>query len=312
MSTLLMASLLVILAAPTLAQTTQSDIARLAILQPSSASNPRSPFAKLAQGIANHPKTQTVTFNISRDSDITEVRNWLKTQQYDAILALGRRSYQLAHQLKEQQADIHQPIIAGGVSLNPNGISGISLSGDPRQFFKRLKELAPKTRNVSIVYSEQMNGWWVHIAEAAAKDYQLTLKRYPADNIRDAVRQYKAMLLESEPITDAIWIPLIDLAPTKTVLPVVLKTAWAKRLPVFSNNPLHTKQGVLFSLYPNNTSMGEHLAEVAIEAISQPDNPQVKLSSDLKIAFNRRTAAHLGLKVSPSQLRSFDRVYPLK
>ena len=157
-----------------------------------------------------------------------------------------------------------------------------------------------------------MNGWWVHLAKKVAKDHQLKMKLYPAENVRDAARQYKLMLQESQPTIDAIWIPLIDLAPTKTVLPMVLKAAWEKRLPVFSNNPIHAKQGTLFSLYPDNIPMGKQLAEIAIEAIQHPKNPRVKLSSDLKIAFNRRTAAHLGLKVSRSQLRLFDRIYPLK
>lgn len=296
----------------TLDKTASSNTVRLVVFQPLSARNPRSPFANLLEGINKHKKTTIIPYDITRDTDITTVNNWLNTQQFDAIISLGRTSYQLVSRLKGKEFNIKKPIIAGGVSLNPNGISGISLSGDPRQFFQQLKKLSPETKSISIVFSEKMNGWWVHLAENIAKDYQLQMKLYPADNIRDAARQYKLMLQESQAISDAIWIPLIDLAPTKTVLPVVLKAAWKKNLPVFSNNPLHTRQGTLFSLYPNNASMGKQLADMAIDAIAQTGKPQVQLASDLKIAFNRRTAAHLGLKVSRSQLQSFDRIYPLK
>lgn len=283
----------------------QNTPVRIALLQPSTATNPRSPFYKLAQGIISHQHTSVTTLTLNTDTEVNDVSKWLKDQNAEAIVSLGRQGHKL---IKNLDSDL--PKIAGGIALNPNGMSGLSLCGDPALFFQQLKLLAPQVERVSIVYNEKMNGWWVQQASAIASEYKLTFQGYPAPTIRDAVAQYKKMILSSLPEKEAIWIPLTDIVPAKTILPLILKAAWARNLVVLSNNPLHAKQGALFSLYPNNESMGYKLAEMAISAVSQPDKKQVLLASDLLSAINRRTAAHLGIKLSTQELEQYDRIYP--
>jgi putative ABC transport system substrate-binding protein len=88
-----------------------------------------------------------------------------------------------------------------------------------------------------------------------------------------------------------------------------LKKAWKHRLVVFSSNPSLVEKGALFSLYPDNRKLGQSLAQASM-AQRRGDPVGVQPTRDLLSVLNTRTAEHLGLGLSRSQLREFDIVFP--
>jgi putative ABC transport system substrate-binding protein len=65
-------------------------------------------------------------------------------------------------------------------------------------------------------------------------------------------------------------------------------------------------------MYPDNAKMGQSLAKLALKtakAGSKKTNTMLPLR-DLLIAFNVRTAEHLGLDVDRKQRDEFDLVFP--
>lgn len=278
----------------------------VAVLYPEVTGSYTQVFESIIQGVGQASGVHVVSMEVPGSAEPEAVEAWLNKEGADAIIALGQRGYTLAKALGTER-----PVVVGATLISPNGLTGISLAAHPDQFFRRLGRLTPPVKRVFIVYSEKNNGWLIPIARASAERHGVKLLARPAADARVAVRQYKQILTEVEDLQDAIWLPLDNVAPDKTILPMVLEAAWNKRLVVFSNNPSHVQKGALFSLFPDHLGMGRRLAEMALGLLeSRDNNPGVVPLSDLKLAVNLRTASHLGMLYTPSEKRSFALVFP--
>ncbi len=113
----------------------------------------------------------------------------------------------------------------------------------------------------------------------------------------------------------------------------ILEQAWEKNLVVFSGNPSHIRRGLLFSMYPDNTRLGQALGQLAQEiqvrheqtgSSLEAENPDTGIPAEslaphkqhihilplehLHTGINLRTAEHLGIEISREQ--EFDIIYP--
>jgi putative ABC transport system substrate-binding protein len=257
------------------------------------------------------PETQALPLVISQETTTEQAQRWLKSNHISSIITLGRSSLRFAQKLNQSQA---QPLrlIAGGVAEIPDGISGISLNGDPEHFIELIKSLTPHITTISLVYSKTYNGWWLQEARSLAEKHQLILNAVAVTSLRDGVKEYKRIVDNAHYGTEAIWIPLRDIIPNKTIMPLVLKQAWDKKLVIFSNNPLHAKQGALFALFPDSNNMAKQLAELAQKQARGNQPPQINNTLYLNSAINTRTAKHLGVNIKNDILKQFDRIYPLQ
>jgi putative ABC transport system substrate-binding protein len=96
-----------------------------------------------------------------------------------------------------------------------------------------------------------------------------------------------------------------------SILPLVLKKAWDKRLVVFSSNPSHVRRGALFSLYADQDALGKSISNLLRQQTSGKRNiTGLQPLRDVGIAVNLRTASHIGLEISSEQRRQFDSVFP--
>jgi putative tryptophan/tyrosine transport system substrate-binding protein len=278
---------------------------QVAVLYPESRGNFSKVFENMLSGIKEQANITIVSRKISPNSSAEETNNWLLENNAQTILALGQRSYKLIKKLSTKL-----PITIGALVVSPNGHNGISLAGDPEMFFQHLKNLAPEVKRVFIVYSEKNTGWLIDLAEKSAQKHNIKLVAHKADDIKQGVKYYDEILSQAKSGKDAIWIPLDRIVPDKTILPKILQTAWKRNIVVFSNNPLHTKKGTLFALFPDHKQMGTNLAQLAVNQFHSKAKPLVIPAMNLKLAVNRRTASHLGLHFSKSKQRKFDVVFP--
>ena len=262
-------------------------------------------FDNIISGVENNPGITVNKKALSDDTGHEEVSAWLEQSKANVLLALGRRSYDIANGFSDQL-----PVVHGGLVLSPNGHTGVSLAGDPEQFFKRLSILAPHVKRVLVVYSEHSSGWLVRMAEKSAPNYGYELVSYKADDIREAVHIYQRVLDDAKE-GDSLWLPLDSVSPDKAVLPLVLREAWDRRLVVFSNNPQHARKGALFSLYPDNRMLGEQLAALALK-VSDGSEPLVLPTLHMKLSVNRRTASHLRVDINQGSKLVVDQIYPVR
>ncbi len=272
---------------------------KFAVIVPQTSSKAQFIYDEIVRGMGDVDDVELEIHPFSRADKRTEsaLHKKLADSNANAIISIGKSAHTL---VKNFPTNI--PLIAGGISISPSNASGVSLTGDPEEFFANLVRIAPDVNRVFIIYNEEINGWWVKIAAAKAPKYKIELKALMAKDVKSGAKLYQRVLKEARFGKDAIWIPLVSIVPAKTVMPLVLKTAWDKNLVVFSNSAAHTRQGALFSMYPNNAALGRQLAELAVEqAHAGKATVKVVPVKELRTAFNARTAEHLGLKDTAKQ-----------
>jgi putative ABC transport system substrate-binding protein len=278
---------------------------RIAVIYPETSGGYKQVFSAMVSGVEEHRNIDVFSLELPKQPDSGTVNDWLRENRVNSVIALGSTSYAMARELPD---DI--PVTVGALVMSPDGYSGISLAGDPALFMEHLRTLAPEVRRVYIIYSKKDSGWLVKLAEESARKSGIELVAHEVDSTRQGLLQYDKVLEQVSGERDAIWLPLDTIVPDKLILPKLLKTAWDKKIVVFSNNPLHAKKGVLFALFPDHKNMGFDLAKLAIEQIDTTLPHQVLPARNLKLAVNKRTASHLGLSYSKSQQREFDIVFP--
>lgn len=278
---------------------------QLAVLYPEARGNFSKVFENLISGIKEQQDINVISRQVSKATSIEEIDKWLVESNAQIILSLGHLSYTLSKKLNS-----NIPVTVGALVVSPEGHSGISLAADPRIFFKHLEDLAPDVKRVFVVYSEKNTGWLIDMAKRAVKKRNIELIAYKAADIKQGVKYYDEILQQVENGEDAIWIPLDRIVPDKIILPKILQAAWKHNIVVFSNNPLHTKKGTLFALFPDHRLMGKDLAQLAVEQFISKDKPRVLPAKSLKLAVNKRTASHLGLSFSKSKQQQFDIIFP--
>ncbi len=281
---------------------------KFAVVVPETTSKAQVIYDQIVRGLRSAENVELTLYPLGSAAkrDEAAVHEWLSGQNANAVISIGRSAHKL---VKNFVTDI--PLIAGGISISPNHTSGVSLTGDPQEFFANLARIAPKVERVFLIYNNEINGWWVDTARAVASEYNIDLQALQTEDVKSGAKLYQRVLNDARSGKDAIWIPLVSIVPSKTVLPMVLRKAWEKNLVVFTNSAAHARQGALFSMYPDNVALGEQLVELAIEQATASDaNVRVAPVKKLKTAFNWRTASHLGLKYSLRRGGGFDRIYP--
>lgn len=280
---------------------------KFAVVVPKTTSKAQVIYDEIVRGISSAENVEPILYELSSVATPNEatVHEWLKGQNANAIISIGKTAHNL---VKNFPTDI--PVIAGGVSISPNNASGVSLTGEPEEFFENLARIAPQVDRVFLIYNEEINGWWVNTASAKASKYKIDLHALHVEDVKSGAKKYRQVLEDARPSKDAIWIPLVSIVPSEIVLPSVLKKAWEKNLVVFTNSAAHTRQGALFSLYPDNVALGKQLAELAVEQVGAANATfRVVPLRKLKTAFNARMGRHLGLKHSTKGDSGFDQIY---
>lgn len=280
----------------------------IAVIYPDIGEPYRTVFAQIIGGIK--AKTQIIDYAVSSDVDIDALNNSLRQQNIKVVIALGRQGLKIAANLN---SDIG--VVVGGVITAPENkrrdLPVNSLSPEPALLFSRLKGLMPAARRIFTVYDPRQNSWLIPIAKDAARAQGLELVAYEAQDVRGAVRFYQDIFAAADSNQDALWL-LQDSTTVEdgSVLPLVLQESWRRNLAVFSSNFGHVKRGVLFSLYPDNTELGRHLAAMALTFLASGDYGEhgMILLREVLTAVNLRTAKHLELNISPQQ--DFDLVFP--
>ncbi len=288
---------------------------RIAVIYPVVKKPYSAVFERIIDGIAAEAKTGIVKYGLKGDKkQDAAVQAWLATQEADVIVVLGRRGIEAARNL-----ELSIPSVFGGVlyvaDTTLEGAVGISLTPSPKQLFTQLKRLSPRTKRIFVVYNPARYQWLIDVAQPAAAALGMTLVTKTAEGPRDSAKIHRDILKEAKRRTDSVWLlqdsSIID---SKTILPMILKESWNKKLIVFSSNPSDVPRGILFSFYGDNKVLGRNLTKLALNRLSTRKRPSAFISPlpDALSAVNLRTAGHLGLHIPFEERRKFGLVFPRK
>ena len=279
--------------------------ASMVVLYPKVSSPYSEIFSEIIAGVEEQHTGNIELQPISKTQSIDELSLWVKDKDPDMLIALGRGGYNLVKSFYKDK-----PVVVGALPIKPNGISGISLLGDPKVLFNSLQTLTPHIQRVHVVYSDSSE-WLIQLAEMQSAALGLTLIKVKVQDIKVATQEYDKLLSLINVKTDAIWLPLDPVtANEQIILPSLLEQTWEKNIVLFSSKPAHAKRGALFSMFPNNYELGKQLA-VMVESMHKTKmNGGVLPLNSMRLAVNLRTASHLGLEYKNSQKQQFYITYP--
>lgn len=295
---------------PVQKQTQRHGNASIAVIYPDIGEPYRSVFEQIIAGIEDKNRGGVVKLAVLPNADIEEVKRNLRRQNIKIVIALGQLGMKIADKLESDMG-----VVVGGVIAPPaNEMRGApvnSMSPDPALLFSHLKVLMPSVRRVFAVYDPRQSDWLISMAKEEARAQNLELVAYEAKDLRSAVGIYQGIFSSADSRRDALWILQDSIsAENGSVLPLVLQESWNRNVTVFSSSFGHVRRGVLFSLYPDNTELGRHLANTALEFLATGEygvHGMIALREVL-LAINLRTADHLGLK--PGEKLKFGMVFP--
>lgn len=284
---------------------TQAD--SIAVVYPDIGDPYRKVFTEIIDGIEDETRMRVHGYAVGPNADLAELRAQLRRSGSKVVIALGRQGVKAASGL-----DLAAGMVVGGISAAPDseGLRGISLMPDPGLLFSHLKSLLPALKRIIVVYNPHHNQSLMKLAREAARTQGLDLLALEAADLASAVRRYEQAFASADSRHDALWLPQDNTTVDELiVLPMALKEAWSRSLPLFSSSMQHVKKGVLFALYPNNFELGRELANLAVDALNG-EAPRQGLSPlrSVRSAFNWRTANHIGLNLDPG--RRFDATFP--
>ena len=225
---------------------------KIAVIYPEVVEPELTQYSEIIEGVEQQSKTQVVRFPVGVNLNGLDLGNELRRQSIRSAIALGRYGVKAISGL-DRDFDIVVSGIISAPEVEPRGITVHSLAPDPYLLFALFKSLVPGARRVFVVYDPTKNAWLIRIAKEAAKNLGLELVAQEASDLKAAMNLYQSVMASVDPKRDAIWLPQDSVTVDETlVLPKVLKEAWNRNLIVFSSNAAYVKQGVLFSLYPDN------------------------------------------------------------
>lgn len=271
-------------------------------------------FQEIIRGIEAELKQPAKPYVIQEGEDTpAAMAARLKAEQIDVAICLGQAGFMAAKTLSEAL-----PVVVGAAFVSPNqethGLAGISLTPDPEVLFSWLRKLVPEAREVTVIYDPKQKAWEIKQAQHAAGELGLTLNALQAEDLRRSALLFRDVLVEIKSDSVSIWLPENNAVMDSTaLLPMVLKEAWDKQFVVFSSSIDHVRKGALFSLYPDNFSMGRSLAVMARNQAQTPSSRStatIQPLRDLFIAVNLRTAEHLGLDLASNAKHKFDLTFP--
>ncbi len=283
---------------------------RIAVIYPDIGEPYRDIFEQIIAGIEEKVGERIEKHPLEPSTDISKLKASLFRENSKVLIALGRQGMNTATSLSGGFG-----VVVGGVLTVPESESVeytvISLTPDPALLFARMKSLKPTTKRVFVVYDPSFNQWLIKLAKEAASRLALELVTYEAHDLKSAVKYYQEIFSEADGRSDVLWLPQdYTTVEEGTIVPMVLQESWNLDIAVFSSNSSHVRRGVLFSLYPDNKSLGNTLAELALEILrsGDPGKSGMMPLRDVHSAVNLRTAKHLRLK--SSRMQDFDTKIP--
>ncbi len=276
----------------------------------------REPFKKIfdsvSSGVDDKLKRRTAKLTLNKDYDSKDIIRWVEKQNLDAVITLGSLGRKTSVYIPSNIPVVNGALLS--VTGSPQKNYGVALTPDPKALLGMLSRLDSAIKTVVVVYNPGKNKWLVDLARRPAAANGVRLVEYKATDIKQAAIIYDDIFSGDNLENTALWL-LQDrkVVDSKVVLPFILEKAWQKKIVVFSSAVSHVKKGALFSMYPDNKLHGEQLADLILKKISGSPlgDSKVYPSKGLQDAINIRTAEHLGLSFSRSELRDFDVVFPV-
>ncbi len=285
---------------------TASLAAPLLVVYPEAPEPYREAFAQMMEGLARTAQKPLLQKTLTATTTPEEFRDWLIGAARDeTVVLLGHKALSFyGHDPPPGRA-----VIVGGISALPGQtpLPGVSLTLDPALYLQMLHELLPNIRRV-VVYCNAQERPWIAQVEKAATAARIEVEGVVVTDAFDVARQLGTTFQTLNPKTTALWFGRNTLTLNPDLLySYVLEQTWDRGIAAFSETVSLAKYGLLFALYPNYTEVGVEIGAL-VQRNARPAG--LRFSRAGQLAFNMRTARHLGVVLRDDLIRRAKPLFP--
>jgi ABC-type uncharacterized transport system substrate-binding protein len=264
--------------------------------------------------------TQTIqTFKAGIDSEIRlfslhddihqapELRNTILAKPPTLIFALGAKAAYAAKLWTTNRQEI--PVLFAMV-LNwqkykllegQRNMAGISTEINPGNQFLNLSLLVSGIKKIGVIYSPGFSGELVATARQSTQMLGIRLVEQPIDSPQHFEQAYKKLAAE----VDAIWVLHDPITYTLKNMDWLKERCIKDKLICIGQSENLVEAGILLSVRADEANIGAQAASMAINILVRNQQPAaigVMEPLGTNIIVNRRTADHIGLKLSKQAL----------
>jgi putative ABC transport system substrate-binding protein len=247
----------------------------------------------------------TLAGNMKRGREIAKA---LRGAPPDVILAVGLKAA-LAAKLEL----VDTPTVFCLV-LNPEAhglpapnMTGILMRIAPGSQLASIQTLAPRARQIGLLYDNDRTGDFVDEARRVARKSELELITVPVHSSTEVPGALRTLL----PKIDLLWLIQDQTVVTQDSLSFILTTTLESKVPVFGFSPTLVQQGALGALVVNAWDIGLQAArlEAAILLGGSKSRPVLHDPYHPHLALNLNSAEYFGLSPSREVLRTATLLY---
>lgn len=286
----------------------------IAVLYPEVKQPFQAVFLDIVNGIKEHYSSDVKEKIMPEDFNAEDMGKWFASNENTIPIILGSKGLRLSSSINFQKPALISAIVSIPEELVQFARQQVivNIIPHPKLLFQELNKIAPRVKNVFVLYSETYSKELIQKAITIAQNFNINLSTYKTKSLQESAQKYKGIFQTIQSKTDAIWILQDQLSINNDViLPELLKTAWNKNIILFSSRFSDVKKGVLFSLYSDNYSLGKRLAMIAGK-INQGlyTKGDFQFLQDVHTAINLRTAQHMEINVTPTEQDRFNLIFP--
>jgi putative ABC transport system substrate-binding protein len=224
------------------------------------------------------------------------------------VLAVGQKALDLAETRAAGVPTVFCMVL-GSIDIHSRAVTGIRLEVSPAQQLEQVRQVAPKTKRVGVIYEPHASGALVEEAVKAAGRLGLTLV---AKAVSDA-RGVRPALLEMADGIDALLLMPDPRLITSEMLAFLISFTLERNIALFGFLDSFSRAGALASVAPDYTEIGRRAAKLALELASRPESSRLPVPPPVAIpgslTINLKTARRLGIDVSPAVAAKARQVY---
>lgn len=249
---------------------------------------------------------------INRNVRPSAMQSQLFSAGVQCVIALGPVALNTLNAMSHKHKfDIVYGFINESPSRNSE-IFGVSLSPLPETLFDQLIALDNIRKNVHVIYLKNRDEELIVEAKKAALSRGIVLNAIPTNGISDMAIKYQALLSDIDATSDALWL-LSGNDMDSVIINAIMAQAWKKKIFVFSSDYNDVNRGVMFSVIPNYSALGDRLSELLNSLRYKPkQKPFISFTETVRPNFNALTAKHLGITLPKKLSQNYMILHPAK
>lgn len=214
------------------------------------------------------------------------------------VLTLGAAATSLVHREVPDVPVVYARVLSTVESGRAtDDLTGVRTLVSTAAQLRVLLRLAPHTHRVGVAFDPDRSSAWLADVERAAKAAGVEIVRASASDKSNAAEPLARITAGPDPV-DALWV-----APDRTwinpeTVPLLLRTARERRLPLLAHAKELVEEGALVAAYVDDHALGRSAAALARRVLAGEPAAQVPVADPpASIAINAAVAAELGLTV---------------